>query len=201
MKSNLTILLTTLLLLACACGGGSGEGTGMRPKGMSNTPTSIRGWVDLIEPVGAAPITDPNLVAQRQAELIADTSVSVKGLDFASGGVNPSGAFIVLDVPPNRSVIEFNAPGAQAELHLEGIPPYADVLVPYIALKNNKVVLLRPDRVQVRVPSSTNQRKRLSQFATVEGLKVPVWEVPITDLADRRDFPDPHNQSVIPMVR
>src|SRR5512140_2223883 len=167
MKSKLTILLTASLLLAAACGKG-GEGTGMRPKGLSSTPTSVRGWVDVIEPVGATPITDPNLAAQRQYELIADTSVSVEGVAFASGGVDPNGAFIILDVPPQKSVIAFNAPGAQALLHLDGVPPYADVLVPYIAIRNNKIILMRPDRVQVRVPSSTNQRKRLPQVATIE---------------------------------
>lgn len=200
MNSKLAIFFVSAsLLVAAACGGG--EGTGMRPKGLSDTPTSVRGWVDVIEPVGAAPIADPTLAMQRQAELLADTSVSVEGVDFASGGVSPNGAFLILDVPPTKSVISFNAPGAQAQLHLDGVPPYADVFIPYIALKNNKVILMRPDRVTVRVASATNQRKRLAQFATIEGLKVPVDEVPIKDLGDRRDFPDPHNQSVIPTVR
>jgi hypothetical protein len=173
----------------------------MRPAGLSPTPTSVRGWVDDIEPKGAAPLTDPQQAYARRLDLLRDTSVSVEGVDFASGGVSENGAFIILDVPPGDAIINFNSPGATAMLHLQRIPPNADVLVPYIALKDNKVVLMRPDRLQVRVPSSTNSRRRLPQFATIEGIKVPIDEVPFTDLVDRRDYPDPHGSSVIPTVR
>jgi hypothetical protein len=88
--------------------------------------------------------------------------------------------------------ITFTAPGAAAaRLVLENIPGNADVLIPAILLKARGVALLQPDAVVIRLPGTVQAHRATGRFASVAGTRVPVIEVPLGELADRRDLPKP----------
>ena len=190
---RLLVLLVPLTLLACDGRSLENEGRGSFKRG----PISVRGWFAEIE-VGAPPenvfsVTQPGgNVSHYQQELFKETNLSVRDVPYASGGVADDGSFIILDAPPGRVVIDMQAPGVPLlPLVLENIPPNADVLIPSIKLYPDRFELLQPERVLIRVPTRRSERKKAAQQATVGGLRVDVWEVPLREMMDRRDWPTP----------
>lgn len=189
------IVLALLPFLLVACDGSESlekEGRGSFKKG----PISIRGWIAEIElglkkPDNVFSVTTPGATAVHfQQELFKETNFSVRDVPYASGGVAEDGSFIILDAPPGRVTIDMQAPGVPlVPLVLENIPPNADVFIPSIRLYPDRFELLEPQRVLIRVPSRGNQRKKAAEQAIVGGLRVDVWEVPLREMMDRRDWP------------
>ncbi len=192
MRRALVALLPFLLL---SCSGSESlekEGRGSFKKG----PISIRGWVAEIElgtkrPDNVFSVTEPGgTVAHPQRELFEQTNFSVRDVPYASGGVANDGSFIILDAPPGRVTIDMQAPGVYlVPLVLENIPSNADVFIPSIKLYPDHFELLEPQRILVRVPSKATRRTKAPEQAIVGGLRVDVWEVPLREMMDRRDWP------------
>ncbi|HEY0592803.1 MAG TPA: hypothetical protein VGF40_13615 [Thermoanaerobaculia bacterium] len=189
------IPILLLLPLLVACGGSESlekEGRGSFKKG----PISIRGWIAEIDlgikkPDTVFSVTTPGATAGHyQRALFEETNFSVRDVPYASGGVADDGSFIILDAPPGRVTVDMQAPGVPlVPLVLENIPPNADVFIPSIKLYPDRFELLEPQRILVRVPSEAKQRKKAAAQAIVGGLRVDVWEVPLREMMDRRDWP------------
>jgi hypothetical protein len=158
---------------------------------LSRAPVSVRGWIVDVE--GAQPADrTPETEAARRAYLFQNTTVWVENAAFVSGGVAENGAFILLDVPPGNVTVSFTAPGAEgARLVLQNIPGNADVFVPNLLLKKNGVALLDPNGVKVRIAADVPGPLPTEQTAIVATKPVYVVQVPLTHLADRRDYPNP----------
>lgn len=155
---------------------------------VARDPTSVRGWV--LDVKGAQRGETIEMELARRAELFASTSVWVENIDYASGGIAENGAFVVLDVPPESATLGFNAPGAEtARVELRGVPSHADVLIPNLILQPGGATVLDPSKMVVRVPGSVSKPTRTGRTANVAGYDVPVVEVPLSQLKDRRDFP------------
>ncbi len=135
-----TLLALALLVLA-SCGG---EKKGDESIYMlSRDPISVRGWILDVKDAPRASTMEMEIA--RRTQLFASTSVWVEDVQYASGGIAENGAFIVLDVPPAKAVLGFNAPGAEsAKLVLEGVPATADVFIPDLILQNVNVTVLDP---------------------------------------------------------
>jgi hypothetical protein len=173
-------LLATLLTLS-GCGGN--EPKGPKP---SKEPISVRGWILDVE--GAQSTGIPEAEAARKAQLFQNTYVEVQGAPYVSGGFNENGSFILLDVPPGNVTITFTVPGTViSNLQLTNIPGNADVLVPAILLAKGGVKLAQPKGVVVRVGGQ--ESRTLPATASVAGQPVPVVEVPLSKMTDRRDYP------------
>ncbi|HUP46329.1 MAG TPA: hypothetical protein VM779_12545 [Thermoanaerobaculia bacterium] len=158
---------------------------------LSREPVSVRGWVADVEGANKGELQTPETEGARLQELFQATSIWVEGAEYVSGGLAENGAFILLDVPPGQATIGFNAPGAEnATLHLENIPGNADVLIPAILLKPGGATLLQPEGVIVRLAANTAEPRGTDLVATVAGVEVPVIEVPVNALIDRRDYPE-----------
>lgn len=184
MKQALAI---ALLFLAGACGGISEE----RQKTL---PVSVRGWILDVETPGAGTgdFKTVETEAARRIALFQQTSVWIENMAFVSGGVAETGAFLLLDVPPGNVTISFNAPGAEnAQLVLQNIPPGADVIIPGLVLKQGGSTLSEPDKVIVRIAGTGNETKRSGATATIAGRPIPIVEVPLNSMQDRREYPDP----------
>ncbi|HEX2062379.1 MAG TPA: hypothetical protein VHK90_16695 [Thermoanaerobaculia bacterium] len=180
-------LLITAVVLLAACGGGEKESS---PFTISRNPVSVRGWIHDVK--GAKPEQSPDLEIARRAQLFTSTSVWVENAEFASGGIAENGAFVVLDVPPRNATLGFNAPGAEtAKIVLENIPENADVLIPDVILQPNGATVRDPKAIVVRIAGSVDKPTTTGKTAKVAGYTVPVVEVPITAMMDRRDYPDP----------
>ena len=183
----------TILLIAaalCACGG--------EPKGpaISRSPASIRGW--LVDPGSGTTqlhyLTDTaSGDAAQRARLFEQTNLSVEGFPYASGGMAANGAFIILDVPPGDVIINFQPPeGANAQLTIKGIPANADILLPALRIQETQVIVTNPQRIVVRVPGRVEAQRPIAGANTlVAGHPVPVLKVPLREMIDRREFPEP----------
>ncbi|HVT43239.1 MAG TPA: hypothetical protein VMT00_02510 [Thermoanaerobaculia bacterium] len=188
------ISIATLSLLAC--GGSESRQQFVRD------PVSVRGWIGEITSPGIYPVADPTRQHAQRLALLQQTTVSVVDVEFASGGVAETGAFIILDVPPGNSVIEFNAPGIpESRLVLERIPPSADLFIPAIAVKPEGVELLQPEQVRIRIPGNVTEATKTAATASINGFEFPVHEVPLRDLVDRRDYPDVPLRGMTPTLR
>lgn len=171
-----------MFLLVTACGGGKSE-----PRG----PLSVRGWVSDIEGRGASDSTAIDVEVARRAAMFGATSVWVEKAEMVSGGFAQSGAFILLDVPPGNVTVGFNAPGAeQCHLTLQNVPAGADVFIPGIILRNGAATVVDPKAIMVRLPGSIAAPKPTGKTAIVAGFTVPVMEVPLGQMTDRRDYPE-----------
>lgn len=178
--------LATILLVAC---GGGDEST--RPM-LSKEPVSVRGWIADVEGGGAGAEKTPETELHRLTQLYQSTQIWVENVPFVSGGVAENGAFILLDVPPGKVTISFDAPGAQgAQLVLENIPGNADVFVPAVLLRKGGVSLLDPKNIVVRVPARVEKSEPTGAKALVAGQPVAVLRAPYAQFNDRRDYPDP----------
>lgn len=187
-----------VLLLFLSCGGGKPSSKGPL---ISNEPVSVRGW---IADVANAPKGEPpEVTIGRLTQMFNSTSVWVENAPYASGGVAGNGSFILLDVPPGTITIGFNAPGAEtAQITLQNIPGSADVLIPAIILAPHGGTVFDPKAIRVRIPSTTVKKDQASgAFAVVAGHRVPVVTVPLGELVDRRDYPNPGGLAPVATVR
>ena len=175
------------MLLLAACGGS--EKTDTSVYSLARNPISVRGWILDVKGAQHEQIADMEIA--RRTQLFQSTTVWVEGTEFASGGVAENGSFIVLDVPPQSATLGFNAPGAEtAKVELANIPPNADVLIPAILLENGGSTVLDPKKIVVRVSGNVSKARPTGLMATVAGHRVPVLEVPVTEMMDRRDYPN-----------
>jgi len=174
------LLFLFALLALTACGGSE--------EPMSSGPVSVRGWI--LDVKGAQRGETIEIELARRSMLFQSSSVWVENVQYASGGIAENGAFIVLDVPPQSSILGFNAPGAEtAKVTLANVPPYADVFIPDLVLENGGATVLDPKKIVVRVAGNVSQRTPNGLVATVAGHRVPVVEVPLIEMEDRRDYP------------
>lgn len=160
------------------------------------SPISIRGWIWDVEAAapgmrGAFSVTDPvQAEGQRKTRILAETNLSLEDVDYASGALLENGSFIILDAPPRSVTVVFQTPVlGDHSVRLQNIPPNADVLIPGIIISETGLRIAEPERLQVRVPGS--QRRPTGQMATIGDHKVPIEEVPLAELVDRRDYPTP----------
>lgn len=173
------------LLLALACGKTDPVYE------ISKNPVSVRGWV--VDVKGAERAEAAEVEIARRSQLFEATSLWIEESKYASGGIAGNGAFVILDVPPGKATIGFNAPGAEtAQLVLEQIPTGADVFIPDIILEPGGATVGDSSKILVRVAGpGVDQPRRTGQTAVVAGHRVPVVEVPVRQMTDRRDFPNP----------
>ena len=182
MKLFLNAAALSLLILTSSCGD---TPPGATP--LSKEPVSVRGWIADVEGAGQSAI--PQVEAARRLQLFQQTYVAVEKAPYISGGIAENGAFVLLDVPPGDVNVVFTAPGAPAaRLVLRNIPGSADVVIPGILLRRESVQLLQPRQVVVRVAGSPQQAQ---WTANVAGVAVPVRNVPVAQMGDRRDLPTP----------
>jgi hypothetical protein len=162
---------------------------------VSSTPASIRGWLVPAENSDQSLmyVTDTaNTADARQVRVFEQTALSVEGAPFASGGIGGNGAFIILDVPHGDVVINFQPPdGMDAQLTLTGVPPNADILLPGLKYNGTQVEPIDPSRIVVRIPARIASKRPVAGNVIVGGHKVQVFETPLSELVDRRDFPNP----------
>jgi hypothetical protein len=181
-----TLLTLTLVALA-ACDSGAPEDNVYR---LSREPVSVRGWILDVKGAKKEEIVDMEI--SRRTQLFLSSSVWVEDTKFASGGIAESGAFIILDVPPLKATIGFNAPGAEtAQIVLEGVPGTADVFIPDVILEPNGSTVLDPKKILVRLPADVDQPTLTGKTAKVGGYTVPIINTPYRMLTDRREYPSP----------
>lgn len=175
------LLLAVMILSLVACGNRDDDFR------ISRDPVSVRGWIRDVK--GAKQGETIEMELARRSALFLSSSVWVENVQTASGGIQENGAFVVLDVPPKSAIIGFNAPGAEAaRVTLENVPGTADVLIPDLILESGGAKVLDPKKIVVRVIGS--ERKATGQIAKVAGYDVQVMQVPITEMMDRRDYPE-----------
>ena len=188
MTRRLFVLLTTLVTLAlAAC---SRDEATRNVYAMSREPVSVRGWVLDVKGAKHEEVMDVEIA--RRTQLFQATSVWVENTEFASGGIGENGAFIVLDVPPQKATIGFNAPGAEtAKIVLEGVPGTADVFIPDLILEPNGATVLDPKKILVRLPADVSKPTPSGKTAKVGGYTVPITNTPLAQMVDRREYPNP----------
>ncbi|HYC57973.1 MAG TPA: hypothetical protein VEK79_00240 [Thermoanaerobaculia bacterium] len=196
-RPEVRLLVALLMLALAACK----ESEDQSVFAMSREPVSVRGWILDVKDAKKEEIVDMEI--QRRTALFQSTSVWVEETEYASGGIAENGAFIVLDVPPNKATLGFNAPGAEtAKLLLEGVPGTADVFIPDVILEPNGATVRDPKQILVRVPSSdVDKPTRSDKTATVAGHIVPIIKAPIRDFMDRREYPNPGGFRPVATVR
>lgn len=187
MKRTLLFLAVAAVLAGC-----SGEKRDPQQALLTKEPLSVRGWIADVKGAPNAPFRTVETETVRKMHLFQSTSVWVDNAPYVSGGVAENGSFILLDVPPGNVTITFTAPGAQdAKLALQGVPGNADVLVPAILLEPGGVTLLEPQNVKVRLAARIDKPRPTGRNATIAGHPIPIIEVPIAEMVDRRDYPPP----------
>jgi len=176
------------VLFLAACDGGN---PGSSFKNLSMQPISVRGWIADVESPSNGTFHTVETEAARRAHLFQSANIWVENTPYVSGGIAETGAFLLLDVPPGNVTITFSAPGAPAShLVLQNVPGNADVLIPALLLKPNGVELLQPEAVRVRVGAKIAKARATGRSAIIAGKPVPVMEVPLGELIDRRDYPN-----------
>ena len=177
-------LIALAILLAIGCGDSDPVYQ------ISRNPVSVRGWVTDVK--GAQRADAPEAEIARRAQLFESTSLWIEESQYASGGMAGNGAFVILDVPPGKATIGFNAPGAEtAQLVMENVPPGADVFIPDVILEPGGATVADPKKMVVRLSATVDQPRPTGQTARIAGHSVPVYEVPVRQMTDRRDFPNP----------
>lgn len=200
MTTRRFLLLLPLILTFAAAGCSAPKSGGATSHG---SPVSVRGWIADVEmpPSDLMKVTDPYLQIQRKYAMFRDTAISVEGVNYVSGGVAETGAFIMLDVPPGDSIINFQPPGLpDAQLKLRQIPGNGDVLLPGLIIKGTKVELFKPEAAMVRLPGSGTERKKLDIPAYVGDVRIDVWEVPLSEMTDRREYPTVTTRLAVPAI-
>lgn len=190
-QSGLRLLLPIVVLVSLA--GCSAPKPGA-DSGPGKSPVSVRGWIADIElpPSDMMMVADPVVALQRKYAMFRDTAISVEGVTYVSGAMAETGAFIMLDVPPGDSIINFQPPGLpDAQLTLRQIPGSGDVMLPGLLIRGTTVVLKNPEDAMVRVPGKGPERRKLDIPAFVGDQQIAVWEVPFAELGDRREYPTP----------
>ena len=179
--------LAIAFLVLAACGRSEKSGSLSQLQG---EPVSVRGWI--ADVAGAKRGATMEMEIARRAELFQATSLWVENFEFASGGISGNGGFVVLDVPPQNSTISFSAPGAEtAKLVLQNVPGNADVFIPDLVLEPGGVKVLDPSRILVRVPTTSDKAAPTGRTAIIAGYTVPIYETPMKQFGDRREYPSP----------
>jgi hypothetical protein len=187
-----------LLLILAACGGGD---PGSSFKNLSTQPISVRGWIADIEQPASNTYKTVETESARRAGMFQSTNIWVENAPYVSGGVAENGSFLLLDVPPGNVTVAITPPGAPAShLVMQNIPGNADVFVPAVLLKPNGADVLQPNDIRVRLGAKIDKARPTGQNAVVAGRTVPIVEVPINDLVDRRDYPNPPGGSAAPLA-
>jgi hypothetical protein len=187
--------LVSLMLAAC---GGETKDTSVY--GLSRDPISVRGWI--LDVKGSQHEQAAEMEIARRTQLFQATTVWVENTEFASGGVAENGAFIVLDVPPLKATLGFNAPGAEAaKLVLEGVPGTADVFIPDVILEPNGAKILDPKKILIRLPADVAKPTPSGKTAKVAGNVVPIINTPLAQMIDRREYPNPGGFRPVATVR
>ena len=190
-------LFTLVLAALAACGGGEKKSS---VYDMSRQPVSVRGWIADVK--GAKHSDIPDVEIARRTQLFQSSSVWVENTEYASGGIAENGAFIILDVPPLNATVGFNAPGAEtAKLLLKDVPGTADVFIPDVLLEPGGATVLDPKKILVRLPAEVSKARRTNRTATIAGYTVPIIEVPLGEMTDRRDYPNPGGFRPVATVR
>lgn len=185
-RTFVLLLLPTLLL---ACGGREDDGR-ITVDQISRKPLSVRGWVLDVKDAKKAETFEMEIA--RRHEIFLASSIWVENSPYSSGGFAENGAFIVLDVPPGNAVLGLNAPGAEdARIVLENVPGSADVFIPDVILEPGGAKVADASKILVRVAANVDARRNTGKTARVAGYEVPVWEAPVKELMDRREYPDP----------
>jgi hypothetical protein len=191
--------LALLSLLAAACFGPE-PGTPV----VSKEPISVRGWILDVESGaadGSGRFKTVETEAARKAAMYQAMNIWVDQAPYVSGGVAPTGAFLLLDVPPGTAVIELTPPSAPtARLRMENIPGNADVFLPALIVRNDQIVLGDPKAVKVRLAARVPKATSSGQFATIGGQRVPVVNTPIAEMTDRHDYPEPPSGGPAPLA-
>jgi hypothetical protein len=196
-RQVLKVAAALVSLAFAACGG---ETKDKSVYSLSRDPISVRGWV--LDVKGSQHAQAPEMEIARRTQVFQATTVWVENTEFASGGVAENGAFIVLDVPPLKATLGFNAPGAQtAKLALEGVPGTADVFIPDVILEPNGATVLDPKKILIRLPSDVAKPTPSGKTAKVAGYTVPIINTPIGQMIDRRDYPNPGGFRPVATVR
>lgn len=176
---------TAILVLLVGCGG-SKESVYQ----LSRSPISVRGWI--VDVKGAKHAETMEMEVARRSELFAAASVWVENNEYASGGIAENGAFIVLDVPPGSATLGFNAPGAEtAKVVMQDVPGTADVFIPDLVLEPGGATVLDPSKILIRVPGDVDKRTPTGKSAKINAYTVPIYEAPLSEMTDRRDYPNP----------
>ncbi len=180
-------LFALVMIALAAC---SGEQSDKSVYSLSREPISVRGWI--LDVKGAQHAQASEVEIARRTQLFQATSVWVENTEFASGGIAENGAFIVLDVPPLKATVAFNAPGAEtAKIVLEGVPGTADVFIPDVILEPNGAKVFDPKKILIRLPADVDQAAPNGKTATVGGYVVPIINTPLAQMTDRREYPNP----------
>ena len=191
-------LFACALLLLAACGGE--QQTDESIYKMNREPTSVRGWI--ADVAGAQHSNVIEMEIARRQQLFAATSLWVEASQYASGGIQENGAFVILDVPPQKAVIGFNAPGAEdAKVILEGVPGNADVFIPDIVLERGSAKVLDPKKILIRLPMKIDKAKPTGRTAKIAGYDVPIIATPLGQLSDRREYPNPGGFRPVAIVK
>jgi hypothetical protein len=187
------------LLIVIGCGGGEEKSPG-RPQ-LSRTPVSVRGWIADIERT-----EDPTMFktvdteVARRSEVFANTNMWIEGMPFVSGGIAETGAFVLLDVPPGDVTISFATVGAEnAQLVLKNIPGNSDVMIPGLLLTKTGSKLTQPENVKIRIAGSVT--RPTGKTGSVNGVSIPVVEVPLKTMMDRRDYPEVASMAPAPVAK
>lgn len=185
-----------LLLLAAACGGPE-PGTPV----VSKDPISVRGWILDVDQGESSTYKTVETEAARKAALYQSTNIWVDKAPYVSGGVAPTGGFLLLDVPPGTAVIELTPPDSPtARLRMENIPGNADVFLPALIIRKDQVVLADPKAVKVRVAVRVDKATPSGAFATIGGQRIPIINTPIAEMTDRHDYPTPPSGGAAPLA-
>jgi hypothetical protein len=190
------LLLAALLLAACSR---TEPGTPV----VSKEPTSVRGWIaDIEQPQSGERFKTVETEAAIQAHLFQSTNIWMDEAPYVSGGVADTGAFILLDVPPGDSTIQFAPPGGViARLTLQGIPGNADVLLPGIVIRGDKVELSDPNAVKVRLATRVKRATPSGNFAVIAGQRIQIVNTPIGEMVGRHEYPTPPNRRPAPLAK
>jgi hypothetical protein len=188
--------LALVALLAAGCWGPE-PGTPV----VSKEPISVRGWILDIESGESTTYKTVETEAARRAAAFQSTNIWVDNAPYVSGGVAPTGAFLLLDVPPGTPVIELTPPGgATARLRMENIPGNADVFLPALILRKDTIVLADPAAVKVRIAAHVPKATPAGTFATIGGQRIPIMNTPIAEMTDRHDYPTPPSGGPAPLA-
>lgn len=196
------LLLLPLLSLVSGCGESKTSATS-RP---AKNPVSVRGWFSQVEVPKSGDtvaITSPEIEQARLEAIFYEANLSVDNVPYATGGIATNGSFLVLDVPPGDAQIDLVFPGlpTSLKLTLKNVPPNADVFLPNLIVTPTGVTISDPQKAKIRVVSANNSRKQTGQTAVVAGVPIAVEEVPFSELADRRNFPEPGGLKPIATVK
>ncbi|HVR39430.1 MAG TPA: hypothetical protein VMU84_10060 [Thermoanaerobaculia bacterium] len=167
---------------------------------IGRSPVSVRGWIADVK--GSTKSDVPEIAIALRTQMFGATSVWIEDSPYASGGVAENGSFIILDVPPGKITVGFNAPGAEdAKVVMDNIPGSVDVFIPGLILEHGGATVIDPKAIKVRVASTESVEKPTGQYVTIAGHRVPVMATPLGQMVDRRDYPNPGGLRPLARVR